>query len=130
MDRSAEIMERLQKLAPQLLQPQPRATRGARRNGTPNTAVVNTVKSRAGMLRPETLAQRSIIQGRRRHSPYQARALGSGRGVLPAPDIIWTEDPQGAIGLNGRPSWETGHGRPTFIPGPTGAVHIMFPDWV
>lgn len=89
-------------------------------------------KSFRGVLVPEYANQRSVEQGRRRMSPYQAVALGSGRGVVINPDTAnFVLSPQDVeIG------WSSAH--MTYSGFSTGIdevasspfVHINFPEWV
>jgi hypothetical protein len=56
------------------------------------------IKSTKGTLRPEIANLRSAGRGKRRMSPWQARALGSGMGVVAPADMVFTMDPQYGMG--------------------------------
>lgn len=89
------------------------------------------VTSRKGRLSPKTTGKRAKVYGRRAMSPYQAAAMGSGYGVLPARDIQYHPDPQ-RVRIGWSASFETTSGRNTInqeLP-PSPFVHITFPEWV
>lgn len=89
------------------------------------------VKARnAKKVKDAAAKPRSGEYGRRRMSLYQAKALGSGRGVLPAQGIQYTMSPQQTV-LDGVPSYWVSCGKAT-ISGPSTSrlVHILFPEWV
>lgn len=56
------------------------------------------VRSRRGKLRPATVQRYREGTGRRNRSPYEARALGSGEGVLAPKDATFTRNPQSCSG--------------------------------
>jgi hypothetical protein len=89
------------------------------------------VTSRRGHLKPETTDRRAIVFGRRAMSPWQARALGSGYGVVANSDMLFNMDPQRFHTGWGR-SFDVTSGRNTVnqeAP-PSPYVHINFPEWV
>jgi hypothetical protein len=52
------------------------------------------VKSRRGSVSEKRVTRYQQGRGRRTRSVYQARALGSGQGVLAAQDAVFTDSPQ------------------------------------
>jgi hypothetical protein len=56
------------------------------------------VRSRAGRLDKWQAGLPSVEKGRRRMSPWQARAVGSGRGVLAREDTVFTSSPGPMVG--------------------------------
>lgn len=132
-DQSKAIWERLRKLGvatPAINTPE---------RGSPEYALLKpvVVKSKRGKLSPKTTAQRSLNGARRRMSPYQARALGSGRTVLPADDSLaksedppWFRSPQEWIMEDGMPAAWGGHGKQTLTYGAGNFIHVDFPEWV
>lgn len=90
------------------------------------------VKSRRGRLTPKTTAKRSMTANRRRCSPYQARALASGAGVVVNPDETnFTDSPQDVSSGWNAANW-TATGFDTGVSETTlsSFVHIIFPEWV
>ena len=99
----------------------------------PQTATVKREaadRKRKSRKRPTATPARSGEYGRRRMSFYQAKALGSGRGVLPARDATFTMSPQQEVDQDGLPAYWVSCGRSTITPGVYGVVHINFPEWV
>lgn len=127
-DPNAEIMSRLN--ATGLLPALEAAKTTSRITGARRTSGRGS-GTRRGMLRTETTDRRFMIHGRRAMSPWQARALGSGEGVVVNPDTMsWTNSPQDwRIGWSA--SYVTYPGRETIDQGKlSGAVHVSFPEWV
>jgi hypothetical protein len=56
------------------------------------------VRSKRGTLKPEIANRRSMGRGKRRMSPWQAKAIGSGFGVVAPADMVFTNDPQFGMG--------------------------------
>lgn len=90
------------------------------------------ISSRRGRLSPRKASLRSVAHGRRRCSPYQARALASGIGVVVNPDEMnFTMSPQDASSGCNAANWTaTGFSTSEIDPRPSQFVHITFPEWV
>lgn len=89
-DQSQDIMARLNATG---LLPSLAAAKGTPRGaGRPRGTGTGGRRTR-GMLTSKTTDRRFMMYGRRAMSPYQARALGSGEGVLAPRDASFMQGP-------------------------------------